>query len=468
MSVNTQSTFRVSDSVRERFRATAPLKFRDGTEVSPDEILHFFDEDGPRRYPNLFAVGRDHGFSEDHGFVTGLKRHYLGLSLYDRLNKAAAKGVPVILIQGGQTHEPYYAAGGIPVRPGILNGWATNSKEHMSYDEAAERRLQIRELGRQVLGIEACQTAKYEIIQNDMVPIAMVAPYLPLRCSDMSFGVEAHRHGPIQLPLVPVDFPVNKQQNKGWARDYVAENLRRLVSKIAETAKRADVTEDELWSEIRLHNEKRQLAREYADLWWNAEIPPSNSRDHGSVLGLGNESSADPVAARQILHESLLETRERIKDGVRGHGLAERPVRIFVCGSCVNPNAKLVDKFGGVLVGKDDGWSEVYNDVVESGDPYAQLAQTILDYPYELPTVERARWTAEQVRHSRADGVIFMHQWGCNTQSGIARLVADIVKKEAGVPTVIIEKAMTDPPGGNEQAHARVEVFIEMLKGGLH
>jgi benzoyl-CoA reductase/2-hydroxyglutaryl-CoA dehydratase subunit BcrC/BadD/HgdB len=295
----------------------------------------------------------------------------------------------------------------------------------------------------------------------------MVAPYLPLRCSDMSFGVEAHRHGPVKLPLAVVDFPVNRQADKRWARDYVAQNLRRLVGKIAETAGRPPVSDAELWAEIRLHNEKRRLVREYADLWWSAEIPPSNSRDHGAILALGNESNGDPVAARQILEEAIAETRERIARGVRGQGLAERPVRIFVCGSCVNPNAKMVDKFGGVVVGKDDGWSEVFNDVLESGDPYAQLAQTILDYPYEQPTVERARWTVEQVKRSRADGLIFMHQWGCNTQSAISRLVADIVHQEAGIPTVIIEKAMTDPRGGSEQTHARVEVFIEMLKASV-
>jgi hypothetical protein len=31
-------------------------------------------------------------------------------------------------------------------------------------------------------------------------------------------------------------------------------------------------------------------------LWWSADIPPSNSRDHGAMLALGNESNADPLA----------------------------------------------------------------------------------------------------------------------------------------------------------------------------
>jgi benzoyl-CoA reductase/2-hydroxyglutaryl-CoA dehydratase subunit BcrC/BadD/HgdB len=345
----------------------------------------------------------------------------------------------------------------------MVNGWATNAKENMSYEEADMRRLHIRELGRQALTVDACQTAKYEIIQNELVPgIKIIAPYLCTRCSDIAYGVEAHRHGKVQLPLVPVDFPVNGQTNKPWARTYVAENLRRLVREIAKLSGR-NVTDEVLWSEIKLHNEKRRIAREYADLWWSAEVPPTNSQDHGAVLSLGNESNADPVAAKQILQESLEEVRLRIKNKVKGVGLSDNPARIFVGGSCVNPNAHVVDRAGGIIVGKDDGWSEIFHDVEESGDPYDQLAKTMLAFPYELPTEERAKWTVEQIKRSRADGFIFMYQWGCNFQSAAARILADYVKKEAKIPTVIIERSMAESSQGQEQLHNRVEVFIEML-----
>lgn len=438
------------------------LIFRDGGCVTTEEIWHFMTIEGPLRYPHLFSKNRYHGLSDDVDLVSGIKRNYFSITMYDRLNKAAANGTPVVFIQGGQTHEPYYAAGGLPIRPGYVNAWATNLMENIDYNEADVRRLQIREIGRQELTIEACQTAKYEIIQKGMVPIAMIAPYLCLRCSDIAYGVEAHRHGDIKLPLLPVDYPVNGQKDKEWARDYIAENLHRLVQKISEISKK-EVTDEVLRDEIRLHNQKRHLAREYASLWWSAPTPPTNSEDHTAILQLGNESIGDPVAAKQILEESLDEVKNRVKNSVIGPNLADNPVRLFICGSCVNPNLRLVDSYGGVVVGKDDGWSEVAVDVEETGDPYDNLSKAMLAYPYELPTEERGLWVSEQVKKSRADGMIFMYQWGCNYQSAVARMVADVVKEETGVPTAVIERAMAESQVGHEQLHSRVEIFIEML-----
>lgn len=464
MSIVKNSNFNYPEEVKEKLEATANLVFKDGSHVTPEEIWQFMTVEGPKRYPNLFSKGKNHGFSDDIDLVSGLKRNYFNVTLYDRLNKAAAQDVPVVFIQGGQTHEPYYAAGGIPIRPGHVNGWATNAKENISYEEADLRRLQIREIGRQQLTVDACQTAKYEIIQNKMVPgIKIIAPYLCTRCSDIAYGVEAHRHGEVKLPLVPVDFPVNSQGNSTWSREYVADNLRRLVQEIAKISK-TEINDDILWKVIKIHNEKRRLAREYVNLWWSAKIPPTNSQDHTAIIGLGNESSGDPIAAKQILEESLLEVKERVKNNIKGKGLADDPVRIFICGSCVNPNSHVVDRAGGVIVGKDDGWSEIFFDIEETGDPYEQMAKTMLSYPYELPTEERGHWVAEQVKKSRADGMIFMYQWGCNFQSAAARLVADVVKKETGIPTIIIERSMAESSEGQEQLHNRVEVFIEMLK----
>jgi len=123
-----------------------------------------------------------------------------------------------------------------------------------------------------------------------------------------------------------------------------------------------------------------------------------------------------------------------------------------------------VDSVGGVVVGKDDGWSEIYHDIDEEIDPYLAVADSILAYPYEQPSQERGRWTARQAERARADGLLFMYQWGCNYQSGIARLVADVVREEAGIPTAIIERAMAESQVGNEQLNGRVETFIEILR----
>ncbi|MFZ3058800.1 MAG: 2-hydroxyacyl-CoA dehydratase family protein [Candidatus Methanoperedens sp.] len=459
----TKELFKYPEEVRSRLFETDDLVFRDGKRVTPGDIWDFMTEEGPRRHPHLFSDSRYHGLSKDTNLISGVKRNYFSITVHERLTEAARNGVPVVFIQGGQTHEPYYAAGGIPTRPGMVNGWATNLKENQDYQEADFRRLQIREIGRQELTVEACQTAKYEIIQEGMVPIALIAPYLCLRCSDIAYGVEAHRHGNIKIPLLLVDSPVNHQRDKEWAAEYVADNLRRLTRKIGELGNR-EVTDEDLRKEIKLHNHKRRIARDYVKLWWSASTPPTNSTDHTGIMQLGNESNSDPVAAKQILEESFCEVKERVKNSIKGEGIEDDPVRLFICGSCVNPSMKHVDSLGGAVVGKDDGWSEVSVDVDETGDPYEKLAKAIVSFPYELPTEERGLWTAEQVIRSNADGLIFMHQWGCNYQSGVARIVADIVREETGIPTITIERAMAESREGHEQMHSRVEIFIEMLK----
>jgi len=266
----------------------------------------------------------------------------------------------------------------------------------------------------------------------------------------------------VQLGLV--DVPVNEQQSKEWAVDYTARNLRTLVGQIADISGKK-VTDADLWKEYRIHNEKRQLARELAKIWWDAPQPPTNSQDRGAFTGLGNESHGDPVAAKQILEEVLLEVKARVARGEGGFGISENPVRLFILGSCVGPNVKNTDYNGAIVAGKDDGWSEIYYDVPESGDdPYKALARTILNYPYELPTEKRARWTAEQIRAARADGVIFMHQWGCNYQSSISRLVVDVVTEELGIPGAVLERSFNENPTGQEQFNTRMETFIEIVR----
>ena len=454
----------IPPELKPAFLAAGGLSFRDGSSVSAEQIWQYLTVDGPKRFPSQFAIGRLHGPSNDVWLLSGLKRLYFTTTLVDRLNKAVANKVPVVFVQGGQGHEPYYAAGAIPSRPFHVSSWALYLKEKQSYAEASHNRQQLREKSAQKLTVDACQTAGYGIIQAGDVPVTMIAPYLANRCSDIAFGVEAHRNGPVKLPLGLVDFPVNDQAGKDWAVRYTAKNLRRLVEDIAKVSGKP-VTDQDLWDEYKVHNEKRQLVREYLKLWWAAKTPPTNSQDHIAIMGLGNESWADPVAAKQILAESLAEVKQRIADVRRGHGLVADPSRLFILGSCVNPNLHHTDQAGGVVVGKDDGYSETFYDVPESGaDPYLALSQTVLSYPYEQPTEKRAQWTAEQVQAARADGVIFMHQWGCNYQSGVARLIVDYVGAATGKPTTIIERTFAESPEGHEQLNTRVETFLEIAR----
>jgi benzoyl-CoA reductase/2-hydroxyglutaryl-CoA dehydratase subunit BcrC/BadD/HgdB len=290
----------------------------------------------------------------------------------------------------------------------------------------------------------------------------MIAPYSCLRCSDVSYGLEAHRHGQRQdVKLLLVDYPLDHQRDKAWAVDYFAANLRRLTRSIDELTGRT-TTEDDLSAEIRLHNEGRRLAVEIADLWWSAPVPPTNGKDRRDLFQMGGmEVHADPTATLSVLREARDLIAQRVANGVHGLGVAADAARIFVCGSCVSPNEYRVEQAGGIIVGNDNHWSDITTIVEEVGDPYYNLAKAILSYPYEQPIKERARWTAEQIRKSRADGVLFLYKWGCNTQSALARVIVDEIKAQTGLPTLIIEDDMQRSQ--TEQLHNRIHAFIEML-----
>ncbi|MBU4221932.1 MAG: 2-hydroxyacyl-CoA dehydratase family protein [Euryarchaeota archaeon] len=457
--------FSYPEELKSEFIETDSINFKDGTSVSTSEIWKFMTDEGPRRFPFAFDSSANHigRLSEDVEFFSGIKRGYLTLSLRDRLLKAHEKGVPIILIQGGQSMDPYYAAGGIPLRPGFVSMWARDMKEGLNLREADRRGVEILESGRKTISIEACnQVAAHAAIDDGIVPVDLIAPYLCLRCSDMAYLVESHRNKKGNVPRYLVDYPID-QKNKEWAVDYMATMLRTLTKKISDISGK-ETTDKDIREEIKVENKGRQLARELTEIWWSAKLPPTNSTDFYGVPFLANDFVGDPVATVGVLEGTKKEVKERVKHSVKGTGVAEDPKRLYVCGSCVGPNPNHVEKAGAVLVGRDDNWSTVSTDVKVSGDPYENLAKAILSFPYEQPTEKRAEWTAEQVKKSRADGLIFMYQWGCNYQTSVARMMADIIKEQTGVPTTFIEVGELGRMEALEQSENRVEAFIEMLR----
>jgi len=457
--------FSYPEEMKDQFLETNGLTFMDGSHVSASDIWQYMTEEAPRKFPYAFntspnSITRLPYHAE---FSWSIKYLYLVLSFRDRMLEAKRKGVPVVFVQGGQTLEPYYAAGAIPLRPYFVILWAQNMQEGLGLRQLDWRSMSFMEEGRRTVSMEAChQIGAHAAIDNGVVDIDLIAPYLCLRCSDMAYLTEAHRSNKRRTPAFLVDYPVNHQLHKGWTVKYVADTLRRLVQRMGEMGGR-EVTEEDLRASIRLINRARRLARDCVEMWWDAPIPPASSIEIHNVITLGNDFAGDPEAGLQILQEAYTEIKERVEHSVKGADIAEDPVRIFMCGSCVTPNPHHIDRSGGVVIGYDDWWNRLLIDVEEEGDPYESLAKAMLSFPYELPTEERAMWTAQQAKRARAHGLIFAYNWGCNNQSAVARMVCDIVKKEAGIPTMALELGELGRLEAIEQSQNRVEAFIEML-----
>jgi benzoyl-CoA reductase/2-hydroxyglutaryl-CoA dehydratase subunit BcrC/BadD/HgdB len=460
--------FKYPESIREKFEATRDLVFKDGRRVTAKEIWQFMTEEAPRRWPRAFDItpfNMGH-ISEDVNFFSGIKQQYLSFTLCDRLENARRKGIPLVMVQGGQPMELYYAADTLPLRPAFIMWWARDKEDGLTLRQADYKNNANLEKGRREVTVDAChQIGAHQILEDKIVEVDLIAPYMNLRCSDMAYLTECHRSGGTtgKYPLMLVDFPSNHGGTKESSVTYVAANLCRLSGKLSELTGKP-VNDDAILNEIKRHNKLRSLVREIADIVWNADIPPLSSADFRSLMMFGHEAWLDVDVSITILEEARDEIRQRVKNKVRGFGLAENPARLFVCGSCVTANPYLVDKAGGVLVCQDDGWSEAVTDAVPEGDPYISLSRALLSLPYEQPTRDRGRWTAEQVKLSRADGLLFVYNWGCNYQSAVARMVADIVKETTKLPTSHIGSSEL----GRDEAVAaflnRVEAFIEMLR----
>ncbi len=456
--------FKYPEEIKEKFISTKGLKFKNGKTVSSAEIWDFMTEEAPRRFPYAFDANANNigRFSDDVHFLSGIKRAYLTLTFKDRLLKEHAAGTPTVLVQGGQAMDAYYAAGAIPVRPGLVMQWAQSMEEGLNLRQSETRGINILESGRRKISIDACnQIAAHAAIDNKVVPIDLVAPFLCLRCSDMAFLVETHRNREHDIPRYMVDYPVD-HENKPWAAEYIEVELKELITKIAALSGRK-ITDKVIFDEIKLENRGRKIANEIAELWWNAENPPINSTDFFAIAFLANDFLGDPVASVDLLEQSKQEIEERVKNNVKGYGVPDDAKRLYICGSCVGPNAHHAETAGAVFVGRDDNWSCISVLVEEEGNPYLNIAKSMLAYPYEQRTEKRAEWTAEQVRRSRASGVIFMYQWGCNYQSGVARMISDIVRAKTGVPTTFVEVGELGRSEATEQSTNRVEAFIEMV-----
>lgn len=456
--------FTYPEEIKQMVLETEDLIFTDGTRVTSEQIWHFMTVTGPKRFPFAFSTNPafGHQLSRDISLISGIRRTYLGMTGIDRLRKFVRNGTPLVAVQGGISSDLYRASGCIPVGPMFLRGWIMNSKEGREYKNANLTGASLLEEARQNLSFECCNLiANIGLLKTRDLPIAAIAPCLCSRCSDMAYAVEAYRSESEKIPTFMVDYPSNHAWGK-WRVDFLKEELHTLAERLGKISGK-EVTDATLRAEIRLENKARELSRECEQVWWSGKVPPTNSGD-GDFTHLGLMGAFDFPVATQVLKETHDELQTRVKNGVKGYGLVDDPVRLFVCGSCVIPNPNFVDKKGGVLVGSDDSWSSICMDVKENGDPYENLAHAYADLPYERSTEERAMWTVEQVKASRSDGVVFMYNWGCNYQSAVAGMITDIIKEETGLPAITIEVGELTRMESLEQSQNRVESFIEMIQ----
>ena len=83
------------------------------------------------------------------------------------------------------------------------------------------------------------------------------------------------------------------------------------------------------------------------------------------------------------------------------------------------PRLSHIDKQGRITMVDVGAKATTQREAIARGS--ITMSKAALALPYEQSIKDRARWTVDEIRRSRADGVVFLYKWGCNTQSGIAR-----------------------------------------------
>ncbi len=460
--MSNNGTLSYPEELKQEFIETNDINYGDGTTVTAAEVWKFMTQVAPKKFPYAFdrSINNDYFLSDDVEYFSGIKVGYLTHTLKDLLLKKHNKGAPLIHVIGGQLMDAYYAAGGVAFRNALVFQAVRDTQEGANLRTIANYEYEILERGKKTFSYELCHGAlrNRAIIDEEIVPVDMIAPYQCLRCSDLARMIESYRD---KYPTFSVDIPTIEYENKEWAVNYLTSQLHSLVQKISKMSGK-EMTDKDFIEEIKLENKARKLAREIHELWWSAKVPPTNSTDFNDASQLAIDFKGDPLAAVGILEEIKKETKDRIKHSVLGKGLDDDPVRLYVSGMG-GPKRRRVDEAGAVVVGSDQSLNPISVHVKETGDPYENLARGTLSLPIEQTIQKRAELAAEQVKKSRADGAIVTIVWGCNYTSAVTRILADTIKEHTGVPTFIFEST----PGnveGVEQTETRSEAFIEMLK----
>lgn len=441
------------DELRERLLKTGPLKFMDGSEISPVEIFET-NLKSLKRYTHLSD------FPFDYTLANAFKHRYLQMSIMERAKKMREKGMPVL--------SSFRAFPDLIIGSGAtLIGIVPCSNEVSLADNLA-----LKEEGFRFTSFEACpmEPAIALWLRDGKLPVDLTV-YADTLIGDLPCILNLLRRFP-DIPLMHISIPYNGK-GKPWALEYLAEQFRAFVQKLGEI-RGSQVTDEELRNGFRMMNKMRRSYREYIDIVNSAETPPIARMEDGFVK-VGIIEPGDPVAitcANEQLNEEL---RDRVKKGIIPPTMKERPLRIYISGlALVSPPAhSFIESQGGICLGPEFLDVDILcDDVDEKGDPYESYSRWWLEqWPWSYNLEERTEWLIKTLRRYNPDGVISTSIWGCALYPPYERYMADKIKEKLGIPTMVIaHDDIPDAEIGEDgrfrikgDLRTRIEGFMEIL-----
>jgi benzoyl-CoA reductase/2-hydroxyglutaryl-CoA dehydratase subunit BcrC/BadD/HgdB len=221
-----------------------------------------------------------------------------------------------------------------------------------------------------------------------------------------------------------------------------------------------EITDDQLWESIRLHNQTRRLQRQLYQLR-RAKNPPISGADTLAVIVAG--TAMPKQVYNGLLAELLTELAET-------EGIADHRARLMIVGSILDDPeyVRVIEDQGGLVVTDSTcfGSRIIWQDVREGGDdPIGALAQHYLADRPTCPRTfgeheRRAAFIRQMVRDFDVDGVIVERLSFCD-QWGFAEYSLENDFREDGIPHLFLEREYL--LSGVGQLRTRVQAFLESL-----
>jgi len=250
-----------------------------------------------------------------------------------------------------------------------------------------------------------------------------------------------------------------------------AKHMRELVKTMEEVVG-LKITDDDIWKQLEAKKALKDNMARLHDVLDRSERPPI-SATHGSVIFLMARLAANwwnvsrLIETTGILYEEL---EERVK---RGYGVVEKGaprILALVPVSFTDPRLEYIIEGLGMAVTTeiDLFWPDGRRspDPEKSDDPYI----TLCAYLYDSKTrklAERIQIIKGACKRLKIDGVLCRSHVGCRTIAGDIIVIKDAIKKELGLPTMLLESESFDPRVYNHEVFKRkMELFKMMLDYG--
>jgi benzoyl-CoA reductase/2-hydroxyglutaryl-CoA dehydratase subunit BcrC/BadD/HgdB len=177
-------------------------------------------------------------------------------------------------------------------------------------------------------------------------------------------------------------------------------------------------------------------------------------------LSLSIDGIAEAVDAVNILYEELQARADR------GLGVVEkgapRILAILPAGQTDPRLEHLACEVGIAIVALDTSFR--LPDKVTTKDPYMRYAMGSQLHSLHSSLPVRISLIIEGCKRLNVDGVLDRYHVGCRTVSGDALVLESAIKKELGIPVLLLEWENFDPRVYNQEQYKRkLEVFKTML-----